>query len=136
MNKEYKKVIKRFIKAKKSNDPKKIRKALIFFIEQLKEIVVNIDSYQDLSLFTKDPDMIFESRHRYFSVSSLEQEVYSSGYLNQLLEVLGVEISISEEIYNAIFELHSELSKGNNDVSDEKKNLINGLDRLGSELRD
>jgi hypothetical protein len=125
----YTNIIKRLKSAKQSGNDVEIKKALIFFAVSLNELAQNISSYQSLATFSHDPDMIFESKKTEFSNSGPDVEIYSTGLLDQLLEMINIKehVNISNAISDAVSDLHAELSRGNKDVEKEKSALISAL---------
>ncbi len=134
----YKKISNILMKAKKSRERKEIIQALISFTDILYKTISNISSYKPLILFTIDPNMIFPGKHRELSTEKLETEITSSGYIDQLLEIIGIynHREISDSISDAISDLHADMSRGIKDISEKKEILINSINNLKKVLQD
>jgi len=128
----YTDIIKKLTSARKSGNDAEIKEALLFLATYLIDLTKDISSYQPLVAFSHDPDMIFESKKTELSNSGPDIEIYSTGLLDQLLEMINVaeHTNISNAIADAISDLHTELSRGKKDTEEEKNALVGALEDL------
>lgn len=127
----YKRIIDKFVKAKKIGTKKSLSESLSYFCDTILYLVNNKPSYEDFSLFSKDQNMIFENKIKKTTKENLDIEIYSTGFINQILEQLNISNNkISEMISDAIFELHSELSKNSENTEKQIRNLVETINTL------
>lgn len=128
----YKKISEALASAKKSQNKEEIKKSLLLFADTIDEIVSHASSYEILALFSSDPDMIFSGTHRELSTNKLETETFSTGYVDQLLDLLNISShkEISDKISDSISDLHAEMSRSVIDIENKKRAVIESVDQM------
>lgn len=128
----YSKAVRILEKAKGSDDISIIRESIIKFCDYMQLFIEKVDVYTEVFPFISDNKFIFPGKHRELSVHKLETEVYSSGYLSQILSSLNIKnhLELSESLQDAIGELHSNLSRGIKNINGDKKSILEILNNL------
>lgn len=126
----YKQIYEKLVGAKKSGRRDEIKKAVLYFVEQL-QAVLSLQSKvlkKDLpfSSFVEDSGFIFHARKQsVFNDNGADSEVSTGGLLVELLTTYGLfdAKEVENKLKDTIFNLHSKLSKGNDDVKSDIKDL-------------
>lgn len=105
---------------------------LLLFLKILTNAVTKANAYTDLMLFAKDKHMIFETNKSFSKVSSIEYRIYSTGYLEQVLQKLDIQNAreLVKNIQDAFWDVYSELSLSGQNVARYKTVLLNNIKNL------
>ena len=123
----YKRISRSLLKSLNTKDVEDVKKSIQYFVSTLIELLNKIEANPlVLSDFVYDEEMIFSTRLQNTNKNGLDVTITTNGILSQLLTSMNIAMgeSLSEKIKDSIADLHTELSKGNLEVVQEKNSLV------------
>lgn len=123
----YKRISRSLLKSLNTKDVEDVKKSIQYFVSTLIELLNKIEANPlVLSDFVYDEEMIFSTRLQNTNKNGLDVTITTNGILSQLLTSMNIATgeSLSEKIKDSIADLHTELSKGNLEVVQEKNSLV------------
>jgi hypothetical protein len=129
---KYYEISEKLISVKQTNDLLIIKEVLFFCINELRNLILENNSYQDYAVFTLDTNMIFKTNRNETSLTGPDKTITSQGLLAEILNKANIVSGeqISEEIQDYLFEIHAKLSQGNIDIKRDKELLLERLNTL------
>lgn len=121
----------RLSEARKIGKDSEVRKALELFSDSLKNLVNETTTNPlVLSEFVVDERMFFPTIKNQYAQVGPDIEIRTTGLISQMLEMISIKDfeKVSTELNQALLDLHSRLSRGQKDISEEKGRLLHILD--------
>lgn len=129
---KYNEISEKLISVKKINSISTIKEGLFFCINKLKNLIKESSNYQDYTAFTFDKNILFKTNRNETTTEGPDRTIISEGLLTELLNQVNINSAeeLSNELQDYLFEIHAKLSQRGEDIEQDKKEVLELLEKI------